>query len=342
MTSKLFLHCGPAKTGTSAIQAQLRDAPPAGVFYPETGQWPDGAHHKLVFSLQKISNRGAIEIPPWDHLRPPLIAEIDRAMADGLDVVISSEGLTPVLAQQLLDQLLPGLRQSFDAVTAVVVLRHPLERAASAYNQIIKDAVTTDLRMPNVYLRETGPQFALTGDIRRWQQNPLAVEFLSYHPSGDLVDRFLALTGRDAPSRDDGAAPRKNTSMNGYALAALLCARRAGYDTAQRDALFDRLRADTDHPLWSGPSFPFSANVVPWYLDKVVAPDLEEVKRLTGIEIPRITATDSPPFMLDTAQANAIRSHFRDANLEPAQRKRIDIVLEMFAAPQMTAAPSAV
>lgn len=53
MIRTLYLHCGPPKTGTSAIQAHLRDnACHPDLLYPQAGQWGDGVHHCLTFVAQ--------------------------------------------------------------------------------------------------------------------------------------------------------------------------------------------------------------------------------------------------------------------------------------------------
>jgi hypothetical protein len=58
---KLFIHAGPTKTGTTAIQNFLRDYDGSQVLYPKTGQFGSGAHHNLVYNfLDDFSNSGAV------------------------------------------------------------------------------------------------------------------------------------------------------------------------------------------------------------------------------------------------------------------------------------------
>ncbi|MCA0869368.1 hypothetical protein LCL97_00895 [Seohaeicola saemankumensis] len=304
----------------------MRDATPAGLVYPATGQWPDGAHHKLSFALQGRTSYGTIDIPDWDALLPALIDELDHAIAQTKDVVISSELLTPELAQTFLARVLPALATPFDKVTVIVVLRHPLERAASSYNQQIKDQQTDEARMPNVYLKEAGEQLCLMPLITAWQRMDLPVIFLNYHPSRDLVQRFLDLIGfgHAAPPQQ---TQRRNASMNGFGLTAMLCARRLGLDIDQRNALFDTLRANKSLNIWNGPSFPFAEGPVRQFLNTKVAADLQQVKQETGLDVPRITAEDKPRFRLGPEQVDAIRDLFSTLPLNPGQVSRLDNML---------------
>ena len=51
MKRKLYIHAGPPKTGTSALQYVLRDHDGSAVYYPKAGQWDDGSHHNLVLNF---------------------------------------------------------------------------------------------------------------------------------------------------------------------------------------------------------------------------------------------------------------------------------------------------
>ena len=58
---RLFIHAGPHKTGTSAIQHILRGHDDSVVYYPKRGLWADGAHHGLVFNLYQDFARPEVE-----------------------------------------------------------------------------------------------------------------------------------------------------------------------------------------------------------------------------------------------------------------------------------------
>lgn len=325
---RLVVHCGPAKTGTSAIQACLRDNPPPNVLYPVTGQWPDGAHHKLGFAIDGRTSRGDITIPPWNVLAPDLVAELD-AVTTGT-VVISSEQLSPTKLTELMDHLLPLLARPFDEITTIVVQRHPLERAASAYNQNVKDAVISESKLPDTFLEESAKRFCLMPMIRAWKRSPYNTQFLSYHPAATLVPRFLDCIGSGTHSIKH-AATRRNASINGYGLISLLAAHRMKFSPADRARLSDQLRADKVTTIWQGPSFPFSSAATQAYMNTVVHSDLQEVKAGTGIDLSDLHQTPPERFLLNGRQRQALRQRLTAFDLTPAQMRQLNLLLAEFA-----------
>ncbi len=327
MPRTLFLHSGPGKTGTSAIQAVLRDATPPGLLYPTTGQWPDGAHHKILFAMRGKTKRGDIDIPPFEDLMSDLCAELDAAETD---VVISSESFGTQDFEVFLDHLNRRLERPFDDMQVIVVLRHPLERAASAYNQNIKDMALTTVQMPKPYLETSALSLRLAPLVRAWKTMPVPVTFLNYHPSATLVHRFFETIGH---LPEDGKLPEKthNQSISGYALLTLLAGRMVGLSPEDLKTLFKGLRQDKTRQIWQGPSFPFARNSCLAYLETVVTPDLAEVERLTGLAIPNETKDVPKRFQLGDDDLASIRDRVTAFTLSTAQAKRLDSVLAAFA-----------
>ena len=60
MPRTLYLHVGPRKTGTSALQHILRNHDNSIVVYPKVGLWGDGSHHGLVFRFFGVDRSGKI------------------------------------------------------------------------------------------------------------------------------------------------------------------------------------------------------------------------------------------------------------------------------------------
>ncbi len=325
MTRTLYLHCGPAKTGTSAIQAVLRSAPPPGLTYPATGQWSDGAHHKLVFAMRGQTARGTIDIPPFDTQLTALAAELDAAPGD---VVISSEALTPQDVMPFMTHLRGALTHAFDDIRAIVTLRHPLERAASAYNQNLKDMTVDRVPMPVPYLERNGANFCLMPQVRAWQWLPLPVSFLAYAPADTLVQRFLDLIGHAPAAPLDRA--RHNRSINGFGLVTLLAARQAGLTPAHRIALFQRLRNGDPRSIWAGASFPFPPQPSRSFITTHVQPDLADVKRLTGITLPDRLQDLPQRFHLTPEEAAEIRDLILPHPEAAPHATRLDNVLRHF------------
>jgi hypothetical protein len=147
----LFIHVGPAKTGTSAIQDVLRKHDNSAVIYPKVGLWADGSHHNLILNFYE------------DYARPEVVREnidglLDRIGAEAgtshRNVVISSEILGGRQRPgKFIRALAARLGPDFE-VEIVAGIREHFERAASVYNQRVKDAVTRETCDPDEFLVE--------------------------------------------------------------------------------------------------------------------------------------------------------------------------------------------
>ena len=333
MPRTLYLHCGPPKTGTSAIQAHFRDGTAhPDLLYPRTGQWGDGAHHHIPFALQGMAARGSVPVQPLPELQAALTREI--AAAGAADVLISSEGFTP-------RETLPAFREAFaealagfDRVVTLVVLRHPLERAASSYNQNIKDSVIAETRLPDDYLARVGHGFALMPFVRRWRRAVPDAVFLNYHPARRLLHRFARALGR----RYDGTPMRRNASFGGRAALALLLANRLAPSAAARDEFLAAMRRDPQMKLHQGSGFLFSRAAMQRYLAEGEA-DLQAVRDELGMDLTGLYPEPPPRFTLGEKQAAGLRARLRALNPDPAQRDDIDRILAAFTGPGGGRAP---
>lgn len=328
MARTLFLHCGPAKTGTSAIQAHLRDNRLyPDLYYPQTGQWADGAHHHLAFALKGMADRGGVPVMPLDRVHAALSAEV--AEAGGRDVILSSEALMLSDTLPAFHEMFAEMIAGFDRVQTLVVLRHPLERAASAYNQNLKDVSTGETRLPDDFLADVGRGFALRPFVRRWRKAYRDVRFVNYHPSGRLLPRFLKALGRDfvAPPR----SPRRNASLGGRAALTMLLANRLGLDMAARAALLSEMRQDPDFGLHKGRSHLFSAAATARFLD-AAAPDLAAVDEMLGLDLSPLYPKAPKRLALGPSQIKGLRRRVARHAPEGADLADIDAVLALFAA----------
>ncbi len=149
-TPRLFLHVGPVKTGTSAIQHVLRKHDDTVVVYPKVGLWADGAHHNLVLNFFNHFARPETERIDLDAAFVEIGASANRT---GKSVVISSEGLFHGDAGRFLDALLNAVGARRDEAEILVVHREPFARAASIFNQAVKDPHSRERRRPGDYLR---------------------------------------------------------------------------------------------------------------------------------------------------------------------------------------------
>lgn len=272
MTRTLFLHVGPAKTGTSAIQAFFKSREFDSVYYPEAGQWPDGAHHKLVFAAKGLRKYGVIDIPEWSDLKQQLYAEI---AATDKDIFLSSEVCQPDFME-----VVRGITSQFGLkLVVIMVYRNAIERASSVYNQDVKDPVVGLNLTPDDFLQQKANQLRIRPLFERWEREVNDIRLLPYVSDKPLLERICALLG--VQTTTDDAAKVFNRSMGGHALLAMLIANKLLPSEEQRRAFFDAMRALTDFRIWTGSSYPFSREAVE-ILKKELQDDFDWAKAEIG------------------------------------------------------------
>lgn len=298
---RLFVHLGPAKTGTSAVQAVFRNLSDPRLTYPRTGQWPDGSHNLLALSINGLRERGPQRIPPIEDLMPPFLDELAQAPGDAL---ISSEILcTPPSYHALMDHLKDVLPR-FDAVVPLLALRHPIERAASAYNQLVKDAHFGENSLPDTFLLTQAKPHQITPFIQTWSHEAPGAKFLLYHPKSGFLSRFCAALDRpDLAPEHPGQA---NRSLGGTGLALLLLGNRhLTGATARAEFFTDVVRGTAAVKPWKGPSFPFSPTAVDQAMEMCLSQDLALAHDTFGIDLTGWTAPD--PIALSDTDADLVR-----------------------------------
>lgn len=234
---RLYLHVGPAKTGTSAVQHVLRQHDDSLVHYPRLGLWRDGAHHNLVFNVYREFSRPEIERLDVAAALAELGAGARRSARP---VVISSEALFGRNLEPFLDAALGALAARRDEAEIVVVIREPFARAASAYNQAVKDPQSSERRAPGAFLRQHARDFCYAPELAKLASLGAAVHLIGYEPESDFVARFLAHLGFPPDRIPPGEA--RNVSLSVKGLIATLAANRVAASRAQRIRLFDALR----------------------------------------------------------------------------------------------------
>ena len=228
---QLILHAGPHKTGTSSIQAVLRDQSFNAFYYPKTGQWLDGSHHHLVFSLVPELRRADAESLEPDELLVRLQKELAEISHDTL--LISSEFLSTGCAHRVLAWLVHHGIVDPNGIRTLLVERDWLSRAASLYNQAVKDPYVGETRGPDQWLEEEVAKLSFQSMLDDLQAAGTTVDVLPYEPADGLVPRMLMAAGameEELPQQ----TPWTNTSMSEPVLMALLAVNRSISDPLQR------------------------------------------------------------------------------------------------------------
>lgn len=219
MSRTLYVHLGPRKTGTSAIQAVLRSHDNSTIIYPKVGLWGDGSHHGLVFAFfgesrkprQKIVAPGDI-----DRLLRKLVRE---ANSSDRNILISSETLGEGRDfEAFIVQLLSSLSMTPGQVEILVGCREHFSRAASLYNHRLRGS--NEQREPDEFLRKAARRLCYQRLLTQIRKTGFKLTVLNYHPSQEWVPRFLRHIGfaeHEMPNVE-----WKNVGFSAKALVAML------------------------------------------------------------------------------------------------------------------------
>ncbi len=318
------MHVGAPKTGTSAVQHVLRSTPPRGLYYPQTGQWPDGSHHRIAFAWLGRTPPGAAAPERPGDLLGALRQEILTAPV--CDTVLSTEEVfdTPRAGLKLLDALRDRLGARFQHWQIVATVRDHSARLASAYNQAVKDGYKGETRHPDTFARETLAEGLYAPRLSIWRGSDVPLHLVPYAPAETLVPRLLTAFGTtDVP---DTAEPR-NRSIGPRAIAALLISNTLLDDPARRTAFFADLRKSRPFPVWERPVWPFSSET-DRMLARATAGDRRRLVDAFGLELAHEPRPDGPDFPgLDEAAREQVRAVCADLPGYDRHRDRIEAIL---------------
>lgn len=298
MTRTLFLHIGPAKTGTSAVQHVLRHHDNSVVIYPKVGLWADGSHHNLV--LNYFGEFGRPEVVREDPA--DLLARIGaEARRSSRNLVISSEALS---ARRDIAGFVAALEREIGEslrVEIVVVVREHFERAASLYNQRVKDAVTGEKRDPDAFLAAHAQGLCYTNLLKRLRHMGFKLAVINYHPAESCVERVLARLG--LPQGAAGGPPARNVSLGRVALVASLAANRIAASPEERNRFVAALRRTPGFHAPGGFGFGTKAALA---ADEKFRKDRKFLLRRFGIEFDVPDVLVPAPFGIDDAEFKQI------------------------------------
>lgn len=308
----LYVHVGPAKTGSSAIQHVLQTHDDSIVIYPKVGLTKAGSHHNLVRSFYEDYSRGdAVRID-----REVLMKDLASAVSKSdRNVLISSEMLPerPDL-DQLINAITGLMGGESVAVELVVVCRDQFGRASSAYNQKVKDVALCERETPDAFLRRFCKQYCYAHFIRRLRRLEHKVTAINYHPSSTLVERFLRHVGFP----DDKMPPSelRNVSLSPKGLVATLAANNVATNPADRERYFNVLRKMPK--FFASSVFIFGPEAAA-EADKVYELDRKFLRNQFKIEFPRReTQAGECGLFLDEKDMNDIRAATESLGAEGA------------------------
>lgn len=297
MAGKLFVHIGPAKTGTSAIQHALGGDQDA-VLYPRTGQWWDKAHHNLAFNFLGEYRRPETERRDIDALFAAIAAE---AAGDPRAIVVSSEALWGQDVEGFIARLLAylGPREAEILVTC----RAHAGLASSLYNQMVKDAFFGETRLPDDFLAQTAPMIAYRPVLERLAGGRYPVAAINYHPADSLVPRVLAHLGFANPPPGE----KRNPSLSRKGLAAQLAANRVAADFEGRSRFGAAVEAMPGGMGSAGALF--GAGVLETVMP-AFARDAAWLRDAHGIVLPEPDVTAAARFGVDAGELDEIAAAF--------------------------------
>lgn len=233
----LYVHVGPPKTGTSAIQHILRSDRIANLAYPRSGQWWDGAHHNLVFNYYPNYSRPDMTSENIDEL---FSAIGEEARNGANDMLISSEAFWKKDVSAFIGDILPYLGAEFERVEIIAVCREHFSFAASVYGQMLKDVFFSEQRPPDTFLLESASDFTYAQPLDKLCAGPYQVRVINYHPASNFVRRFF---DHVSPSASPELVEVRNASLSTKGMVALLCANQVAENSEARDQLYDLLKS---------------------------------------------------------------------------------------------------
>jgi len=243
LSRKLFVHVGPNRTATTAIQDFLGRPNNSTVVYPKLDGERAGAHHGLVRAFFGSRGAGRTRDQELERLLSKMDAEASRSERD---VIISSEALVSEWKDigPFVRELITLLRVAPADVEIIVACREHFARAASCYNKKVRAFGRGERSLPDQFLASQAARFCYAPLIGRLRRTGFKVTTLNYHPSENWTDRFLVHIG--FPPDKLPKIRTRLASVGPKALIANLAANKA-FDSKQSRMKFrDEFRETSD------------------------------------------------------------------------------------------------
>ncbi|WP_157970930.1 hypothetical protein [Pseudogemmobacter bohemicus] len=187
MPKKLFLHIGRAKTGTSALQFQLRlmrrTLAAQGILYPSTG-FRRVSQGGIALACHQNSASSDADLTALREKFEAEILPFDR-------IIVSSEGFQNITTRNRPDYFFRRNQQDFYDISVLCVVREFLACAMSAYSQRVQ--ITGMVSTPEQFCSWFA-KFSLPGFFDFWSAFGDRAIFIGYEAEiaahGSLLPRF--------------------------------------------------------------------------------------------------------------------------------------------------------
>lgn len=318
MPRRLYVHVGPKKTGTTAIQTVLSQHDGSIVLYPRSGRGDSEqkSHHPIVLGLFEGTGGPKNDVQRMLQGLSAEIRESDRP------VVISCESLEKRDCSTFVAALAPQFGEPVE-VEFLVAYREHFSRISSWYGHRIRTKRQKGIPpLPDRYLSRNARKFCYRPMLDRLVATGWPVTVLSYHPAADWVSRFLGHIGFTQDQVP--VVESRNVGVDTKLLIASLATKRTVRTEQQRMRYlrqFDKLN------ITRAPSkFIFSPEAAK-EADELFAPDRQFLHDRFGISVPvPQLESDSNAFLLTPEEFAEIGSIARRFGADG--RKIMEVVRE--------------
>ncbi|MCP9928563.1 hypothetical protein [Cyanobium sp. CH-040] len=216
----------------------------------------------MIFSLVPELGREDAEPLPEQSIANQLRSEV--AAAGKKQLVISSEYLSlGDSCSKLLDWLTAHEFSDPGDSTALVVVRDPILRASSLYNQRVKDPLVGETRSPDDFLHQEAKKQCYSSIIQNLMRHHISTQIIAYEPSSSLVERVLLAAGATTDEIPE-TSQRRNVSLAKHVLVAMLAVNRVVPEIQRRRMYFAAI--SKARPAFQPANNIFSSQATAWAL----------------------------------------------------------------------------
>jgi hypothetical protein len=235
-------------------------------------------------------------------------------------LVLSSESIFP----EFIEKLGWLFRKHNLEVIILFVLRDSIDRAASYYNQQVKDPAIGLKQLPDIFLKNSAELFRLRPIIESFKSLEYKLVYIRYKASEPIIKRFCDILGTKYNAQYEQTV---NRSMNSKGLLTMLIVNLITNSESKRRQILNNMLTDSSYEIWKGAAFPFSKNSCKQF-SEFLEEDYAWVLDNTGI---LLTPSNFQKFTINTKEKFEIVSKLLVYKvLNKSNSKQIESLLENF------------